>query len=442
MSGDSKAPRVHHEHHEGGCTHDHGHEDQQHGHNHEHSKDNQEHPGYHRHQPHYHGDRLCTGHHHHVSQPHLFWETQPVQSNSKPQSIGSILPPSPPRATPYALPPGFSWCEVSLSEDISELHDLLSGHYVEDADGLFRFDYSAEFLQWALGSKNSNADWFIGVRAGQKLVAFISGVPGKVILGGAQPVQVAEVNFLCIHRKLRSKRLAPVLIKELTRRVNMRGIWQAVYTAGTELPGLVSQATYFHRALNMKKLVDVGFMGIPGGSTLARQSRLLKLPSGTGGFKPLERSHCKQVHGLLAAKLASCSFRPVFSVEEVTHLLLPRSGVVSSYVKESNGKVTDFYSFYCLPSSCLKETDPEKQKLKVAYMFYSAGAMTQQALITEALVSAHTEGFDVFNALTCAASEELLRSLKFGRGDGKLHFYAYNWSMGVVGPEDVGLIMV
>lgn len=34
---------------------------------------------------------------------------------------------------------------------------------------------------------------------------------------------LVEVNFLCVHKKLRAKRLAPVLIKEITRRVNRRG---------------------------------------------------------------------------------------------------------------------------------------------------------------------------------------------------------------------------
>ena len=34
---------------------------------------------------------------------------------------------------------------------------------------------------------------------------------------------LVEVNFLCVHKKLRSKRLAPVLIREITRRVNCRG---------------------------------------------------------------------------------------------------------------------------------------------------------------------------------------------------------------------------
>jgi hypothetical protein len=39
-------------------------------------------------------------------------------------------------------------------------------------------------------------------------------------------VKMVEINFLCVHKKLRSKRLAPVLIKEITRRVNVNGIFQ------------------------------------------------------------------------------------------------------------------------------------------------------------------------------------------------------------------------
>lgn len=35
---------------------------------------------------------------------------------------------------------------------------------------------------------------------------------------------MVEINFLCVHKKLRSKRLAPVLIKEITRRVNVTNV--------------------------------------------------------------------------------------------------------------------------------------------------------------------------------------------------------------------------
>jgi len=79
----------------------------------------------------------------------------------------------------------------------------------------------------------------------QKLVAFIACTPALLYCHGTrvQPSQpeakedeatssddepsVVEVNFLCVHKKLRSKRLAPVLIKEITRRVNVCGIFQA-----------------------------------------------------------------------------------------------------------------------------------------------------------------------------------------------------------------------
>lgn len=57
-------------------------------------------------------------------------------------------------------------------------------------------------------------------------------------------VQMVEINFLCVHKKLRSKRVAPVLIREITRRVNLEGIFQAVYTAGVVLPKPVGTCRY------------------------------------------------------------------------------------------------------------------------------------------------------------------------------------------------------
>jgi len=56
---------------------------------------------------------------------------------------------------------------------------------------------------------------------------------------------MVEINFLCVHKKLRSKRLAPVLIKEITRRVNLRDIWQ-VRRAGGGVLGRVRAAHAWH----------------------------------------------------------------------------------------------------------------------------------------------------------------------------------------------------
>lgn len=106
---------------------------------------------------------------------------------------------------------------------------------------MFRFDYSIPFLRWALLPNNYQPSWHIGVRGieNKKLYAFISGIPLNVTVNN-ETLKMAEINFLCVHKKLRKHRLAPVLIKEVTRRVNLKKIWQAVYTAGIVLPKPIS----------------------------------------------------------------------------------------------------------------------------------------------------------------------------------------------------------
>lgn len=69
-------------------------------------------------------------------------------------------------------------------------------------------------------------DWLFGVRGGNKnkLFGFISGIPVHMTVNN-KSIMMAEINFLCVHKKLRAKRLAPILIKEVTRRVNRCNMW-------------------------------------------------------------------------------------------------------------------------------------------------------------------------------------------------------------------------
>ena len=71
---------------------------------------------------------------------------------------------------------------IQLFLQLRELCELLSANYVEDDDASFRFQYSAEFLSWALRPPSFHRDWHIGVRvsSSKKLVAFISAVPIRV----------------------------------------------------------------------------------------------------------------------------------------------------------------------------------------------------------------------------------------------------------------------
>ena len=171
--------------------------------------------------------------------------------------------------------------DVDDAKQVEELHELLSNHYVEDDDESFRFNYTVPFMKWALKAPGFTKDYHIGVRvsSSKKLVAFISGIPVNLRVRD-QIVHQVEINFLCVHKKLRNKRLAPVLIKEVTRRCNLNGIFQALYTAGAVLPKPVSTCRYYHRSLNPKKLVEIGFSRVPKNLTMSGLIKLNRLPSG------------------------------------------------------------------------------------------------------------------------------------------------------------------
>jgi len=116
------------------------------------------------------------------------------------------------RQEPWKLPAPFEWKNCDLTDDdmLNQVYELLTRNYVEDDDNMFRFDYSPAFLKWAMCPPGWKEDWLLGVvdsRNG-KLFAFISAVPVH-IRARDKTVPMAEVNFLCVHKKLRSRRLAP-----------------------------------------------------------------------------------------------------------------------------------------------------------------------------------------------------------------------------------------
>lgn len=132
-----------------------------------------------------------------------------------------------------------------------------------------------------------------------------------------------------MHKKLRSKRLAPILIQEVTRRTHLKGIFQAIYTAGVYLPTPISRCQYYHRSLNPKKLVETKFTSIPRHLTMARMIRHYKLPEVPvlPGVREMEKKDLKQVGRLLRAFLGRMEMAPLLSGKDVEHALFAGRGV-------------------------------------------------------------------------------------------------------------------
>ncbi|KAI1921144.1 glycylpeptide N-tetradecanoyltransferase [Ophidiomyces ophidiicola] len=381
-----------------------------------------------------------------------FWQTQPVirfddKGAVADGAIKEIDMEQVPKS-PDPLLDGFEWVTLDLDNEgeLKEFYELLSDHYVEDGSAMFRFNYSRDFLNWALKAPGWKKEWHVGVRASKsrKLVATICGVPANIVVRG-QTLKVTEINFLCIHKKLRSKRLTPVLIKEITRRCYVDGVFQAIYTAGIILPTPVSSCRYYHRALDWLKLFEVGFSALPAGSTKARQVTRNHLPTKTGtpGLRPMQSKDIDSVHDLLNRYMKRFDLAQSFSRAEIDHLFLHKDNsgteqIVYAYVVEEDEthKITDFVSFYSLESTVIHSE--KHNTIRAAYMYYYAteaafadrekGLRERLGLIVnDALVLAKKEHFDVFNALTLHDNPLFLEQLKFGPGDGQLHYYLFNY---------------
>ena len=305
-----------------------------------------------------------------------FWNTQPVPKFKEPNLLqttsgkegdlaeGAILPAQVCKASvkpePEKLVDGFEWCLIDLDDkgDLQEFYELLYNHYVEDTDGSFRFNYSPQFLKWALQPPGWKKEWHIGVRTKSgddgkrgKLVASITGIPVTLQVRD-KTIKASEINFLAIHRKLRNKRLAPVLIKEVTRRCYQNDIFQALYTAGTLLPTPVSTCRYFHRSLDWEHLHSTGFSHMPAGSTALRQKYKYRLESHTQlkGLRPMKPADVPAVKDLLVRYGERFHLRQEFTDEEIAHWICSDTskGVVWAYVVEDEGRITDFISYYLL----------------------------------------------------------------------------------------------
>jgi len=440
---------------------------------------------------------------------HAFWGSQPVPRMDDPdigrdEPRGPIAPPEPDKVPkePLKLPSGFEWASINLNDDaeLSELYALLNENYVEDSQAMFRFDYSREFIRWAMMPPGWKQVWHVGVRLAtstRKLVAFIGATPADLVVFGDE-IRGVEVNFLCVHKKLRSKRLAPVLIREVTRRCNVEGVWQAAYTAGIVIPKPVGRCQYWHRSLNPKKLIDVGFSQLNPRSTMSRQIKLLKLPAypQLPGFRELHPADVPQCCRMLNEYLQVAAARgraprthrvphapwplaraavqvlPAVRRGGVCPLaaaprgggILVRSGGPGLRGRHRYGELLQPALLHhrqhqvpgaprAPPSALRPPAQPLQtrihptplhwQTLFAAYSYYMVpGKASVAALMNDAMIVAAKLRFDVYNALDVQENGPVFKELKFGIGDGKLAYYVYNWRTPHMAPDEVGLILL
>ena len=142
-----------------------------------------------------------------------------------------------------------------------------------------------------------------------------------------------------------------------------------MYTAGVVLPKPVGTCRYWHRSINPKKLIEVKFSHLSRNMTMQRHLKLYKLPetTKTPGIRDFKTTDVEAVTVLLNNYLEKFDLTPIFTAADVLHWFIPQKDIIESYVVEDPnepGNITDFVSFYTLPSTVMNH--PQHDNIKVS----------------------------------------------------------------------------
>lgn len=373
---------------------------------------------------------------------HKFWDEQPQNDNTtlcqNRHKNTAILDQSIVKDHACKLPTNFNWSTEDLSNHLvmNDIYNFLCSHYVTDSTGTIRLNYSINFLKWALCVPNMDPEWSVGVRTNNgKLVAYISAVPLPITIHD-KDVDAVGINFLCIHKKLRDKRLAPVLIQEITRRVNMKNIWQAVFTNGINLPGYNAICNYYSRILDVKYLHDNNFMSKQDQTFIRRYNKLLTVHTDTT-FRRCTQNDVPCVVKLLQHSYQDKPLKRRFTDSFVSSIVNPHvDGVVYSYI---NNTCTDFISFYILQiKSCCGDNI-----INAGMMYYNAHTtLSESDLLREAMSLCKIHGCHIFKCLNIfSSSDDMYKEIKFQFG-AQLNYYIFNWNIDKCKPTDIGIYLL
>lgn len=406
---------------------------------------------------------------------HTFWNTQPVVQElvevlgdgDMPQDLTTIDPTQHPD-NPLPLPEGFSWTAIDPYDDahITILYKLLQSYYVEDTSKMFRFAYSKDLLKWWLTSPGCKPEYSLGIcidnpdnESNGRLVGYISGVVSDYVYSNTEDGEVfsrpmQSIVFLCLDKKYRNLKLAPLLIQEITRRSYKNGVFHAIYTSGTPLTPPIQIATYYHRILNPIKLARIGFCTKPKTMSDKDFAFFYKLPflptTLSPKFRVCTEADIPALYDLyMEYSRKEYKFRQMYSKEQFAHVVTHRKDSVHTLVyTEKEGEQPDAFITYYIIDTAVLTKDIKKQypNMRNGYIYFYALRnscnLPLNQLILALMHNMQSNNIDVCTALNVGPNPSFFTTMKFSEGSGRLNYYLFNLKWPKIDLKDIGVVLI
>eukprot|EP00466_Bigelowiella_natans_P020065 jgi/Bigna1/69230/fgenesh1_pg.8_\ len=298
-------------------------------------------------------------------------------------------------------------------------------------------------LLWASLVPGYKPEWFLGLReksSGGQLVGYIMATPATICVDKKQ-LPMASIDFLTLRNDLRSQHLAPLLIQEITRRVNLCGVWQALYFYGRELG---CEASGDHEVLpsNAQSAEadspQVCKVSMRTNCAIAHHHRGEKvLPGMTVGemesWLDLDEELPEKAFEVSPAaastpprKTACCD--PFTFISKATSYSSSAKGAAFSMrmmTENDVKKVRDLWHRSCSDKYRLCATFSEEE---TRHFLSPREGLLWTFVATDPKKPHVITGFDVVNALEVLSNDpDMLREQKFLKGDADLHYYLFNY---------------
>lgn len=318
-----------------------------------------------------------------------------------------------------SLPDGLTYINYMNNIDNCRIiSKLLTNNYVEDNNHSFRYNFTPEFIQWYLNSSHSIN---VGIVELNILIGFICGRAIRIMLNGIEQ-NVAEISFLCVHKTMRMRRLCPLLINEITRQFTEYGITEAIYTSEHKYAHSITSVNYYIRCLNIKKLVEIGYLKSSVSMDELHKIYTLQPFKGSRKLVQLENNikHITKCYELYNTYYKQFECYDVLTLEMFQYMLV--NDHVTTFMLMDNNNIIDFISYYIVETNVLKLNTTTLD----AYLYYYTNTSKHLHKMFLMLLHELFNKVDTFMALnTMDKEEDIFTSLKFQQDTGNFNYYLF-----------------
>ena len=382
---------------------------------------------------------------------HKFWKTQPIQDTSKKYKSDKIeksedivkLNDDMFQQNEFKLPDNFTFSVIDSNNnnDIDDLYKFLYENYNQEGDNV-GLDYSKESLKWYLDNPKNFKDMFLFVKYKNKVVGSIIGIPINVSIFNTIDT-VIDTSFLCINKTIRNKSLASIMIKELLRRMYNNKVKYGYYTSPLILPNALTKSTYYHKIINIKKMLDIDFISKPESISSKAFEKLFKINEiKSTNIRKLTVNDIDKCMNLYNNHYKKYKIYQIFSKEEFKYKFIPVENVIDTFVLEENNDIICMVSIFYLKSRIFNNSKYKDYNIAQVYHYCYTDTKIFNKFFNDVFIFMKEKQIDVINWIEQMSNKIFLDKLNFKCGTGELYYHFWNKKCQPITNNDIGLITI